>query len=198
MALRPEPRLTRAKYPRLRPTRKAPGERRTTRTRGPWPGWAAADERVKPHAMECSWNVSMPVWALRTDGSGSVVPERLPSVYDQSPPPPEAILSKLPKEVRRSQVGRRWQTIETDTSWLVTLNDGEFGAGLFAVHREAKEARRLDAQLPEPIRWVGKTASGIVAIAGLCHGEGCSRNTYVYHLVPAGGDWKPRLVSSRC
>lgn len=162
----------------------------------PWPGWSAAGERVRSQAMECTWDVSMPVWTLRRDSSGTLVPERLTTIDEESPPPSEAVLSKLPENVRRPQPGRRWRTITSDTGSLVALNDGEFGGGLFFVHRDGAEGRRLDAHLPEPIRWIGKTASDTVAVAGLCHGEGCTRKTHVYHLVPTQADWELRLAAT--
>jgi hypothetical protein len=79
--------------------------------------------------------------------------------------------------------------VEGAKAWLVALDVGEFGEGLYSIGKESRKAVRLDLQLPEAVRWIERLDFGVVAVAGLCHGEGCARATRVYRVDPSPTGW---------
>jgi hypothetical protein len=90
---------------------------------------------------------------------------------------------ELPAELRSSipaDAARR--VIEVSDGWLVAIDHGEFGAGLYHVDKAGARGKRIDAALDEPIRWISRVALGLIGIAGLCHGDACARYTRVYRI----------------
>jgi hypothetical protein len=81
--------------------------------------------------------------------------------------------------------------------WLVAINRGEFGGGLFWVDRTTLQPRRLDASLASPIHWVGVSGTRIFGFVGLCHGESCTHQTTVFEVVDLLRDHNWQLDARR-
>lgn len=127
-------------------------------------------------------------WALQKDEKGRVNPHaampRRTRRWDALPVTP------LPPEIAEPALsGAERRVVEGAKAWLVALDVGEFGEGLYSVDKESRQAVRLDLQLPEPVRWIERLDFGILAVAGLCHGEGCARATRVYRVDPTPTGW---------
>jgi hypothetical protein len=113
---------------------------------------------------------------------------------------------EVPPELDATQfAGAQRTVVPVDNGWLVAIDGGEFSMGLYWVNSASRETRSLDRDLLYPIGWVG-LASGAsgdspLAVAGMCHGEGCTHQTTVYELlfVPDRG-WRlsPKAVIEGC
>jgi hypothetical protein len=152
-----------------------------------WPGWVAVelDHRV---IEACSGHYPT-YWALTDDGAGRVVPRA--SSAQPRPPRWDALpAAAVPPEVAQAVVsGARRRVIEDEKGWLVAMDAGEFGGGLFTLDKGASTAKSLDAELPERIRWIERFDFGAVGVSGLCHGEGCATASYVYSIERAASGW---------
>ncbi|WP_437285000.1 hypothetical protein [Sorangium sp. So ce406] len=131
--------------------------------------------------------MSAPVWGLRRDDVGRVLPVQV----DTSGPVVDPLPVELPAELRSSvPAGAARRVIGVDDGWLVAVDKGEFGAGLFWVDKTGTRGRRVDAALDERIRWISRVPFGLIGVAGLCHGEACARRTTVYRIErDERGDW---------
>ncbi|MDF3068465.1 MAG: hypothetical protein K0R38_4066, partial [Polyangiaceae bacterium] len=161
--------------------------RSSTREAGPWPDWIPTDlnERVLSRCTDSSSSYS----ALSTDKSGRVAPfasVAKPKSARWDPLPG----AEVPLELSQAAVpGTRRTALRDDAGWLVAMDAGEFGGGLYAWDERASSATQLDAALPEAIRWIGRFDFGIVGVAGLCHGEGCALTTAIYDIRRAAAGW---------
>jgi hypothetical protein len=110
-------------------------------------------------------------------------------------------VTPLPPEIAQPEVSQaERRVVEGAKAWLVALDAGEFGEGLYSVDKESGQSVRLDLQLPEPVRWIERLDFGVVAVAGLCHGEGCARATRLYRVEasPTGWTLAPLAELSGC
>lgn len=147
-----------------------------------WKGWSVVG-RVAP---DCPANEDD--WRLATDKAGHVLPikagDRPKPRSDELPGDvPVGELGKLPRPDGPRRV------LKVTNGWLVGADAGEFGGGAFFIARD-KEPKRLDEQLPEPIRWIERFDFGILGVAGRCDGDGCARSSQVYRIDSAGDDWR--------
>lgn len=154
----------------------------------PWPGWVAVpDPQTRPDDIECAGQLSAPMWGLRRDDGGRVLPVQV----GKWAPVVDPLPVELPAELRSSipaDAARR--VIDVDDGWLVAVDKGEFGAGLFWVDKTGMRGRRIDSALDERIRWISRVTFGLIGVAGLCHGEACARHTKLYRIDRnERGDW---------
>jgi hypothetical protein len=154
----------------------------------PWPGWTRMEDAATESLLTSCAGRHPGYWALQKDETGRVspraaMPRRAPR-WDALPVTP------LPPEIAQPAVsGAERRVVEGAKAWLVALDVGEFGEGLYSVDKESRQAVRLDPQLPEAVRWIERLDFGVVAVAGLCHGEGCARATRVYRVDPSPTGW---------
>ncbi len=154
----------------------------------PWAGWTRVGDEVAASLVISCAGRHPGYWSLQKDETGSVapraaMPRRAPR-WDTLP------VATLPPELAQPAVsGAERRVVEGDKAWLVALNVGEFGEGLYSVDKESLQTVRLDLQLPEAVRWIERLDFGVVAVAGLCHGEGCARATRVYRVDPSPTGW---------
>jgi len=108
-------------------------------------------------------------------------------------PPPQL-------DMRAGSGGSR-TAVQVENGWLVAVDRGEAGGGLYSVRAGTLEMQRLDENLADAIRWVGMSEFGILGIAGLCHGDACALRTTVYEISPSiEGGWqlRPRALLKGC
>ncbi|MFC1642254.1 hypothetical protein ACFL5O_06145 [Myxococcota bacterium] len=131
------------------------------------------------------------VFKLKRDQNAQVWPVlSVPGAPRVDPLP----LEPIPRELRSSgpdlsgEASRR--VVEMPDGWLVAMDRGEFGGGLYWVDRANQQVVSLDAARDERIRWIAQVTEGVLGVAGLCHGWGCVRSTSIYHIVRgAHGQW---------
>jgi hypothetical protein len=110
-----------------------------------------------------------------------------------------------PELDHRQFAGTRRTVLAVEDGWLVAIDGGEFAMGLYWVEAGSHELHSLDANLSYPIGWVSngvrESRNIPLAVAGSCHGEGCTHRTTVYELFPAlerGWQLSPRAVIQGC
>lgn len=127
-------------------------------------------------------------WSLHEDEAGGVSPH--PGTLPRVPRWDALPVTPLPPELAQPAVsGAERRVVEGTKAWLVALDVGEFGEGLYSIDKESRQAVRLDLQLPEAVRWIERLDFGVVGVAGLCHGEGCASATRVYRIDPSPTGW---------
>jgi hypothetical protein len=143
----------------------------------PWPNLVRL--LVPPEQRECSNSGSEPRLEWR-DVGGELEP--VPS--EGGPGAIATLPFEAPAElsVTASAASAR-SVVELDDGWLVAMDRGEFGAGLYWVERGTLRTRRIDSSLLHSVRWIGTTEFGIVGAAGLCHGDVCTQRTSLYSVV---------------
>jgi hypothetical protein len=161
----------------------------------PWPGIAALS--APPHDEQCTYLGTQPWLSWQRKGD-QLVPERTaarPLVVDALPFASPAVL-----DVAEGSGGTR-SVVKVENGWLVAVNRGEFGGGLFWVRAGTLEAQPLDQNLVDSVRWVGMSKFGILGVAGLCHGDACTLRTSVYEVSRSvEGQWRlrPSAVLKGC
>ncbi len=96
--------------------------------------------------------------------------------------------------------GTERRVIQVEGGWLVALQEGEMGGGLYWVEASTQKVERLDANLFHYIGWIGMTKFGVVGVAGLCHG-GPGHLTSVLEIFPGveeGWLLRPLAVVKGC
>lgn len=154
---------------------------------GPAP-WAGITRLAGPPAPnECHFIGERPwlFWQGESERAQLVRIARLPTRVDPLPFAPPAMLNVS------ADSGTTRMVTKVKDGWLVAMQRGEFGGGVFWVQADTLEVKQLDAHLGEHVGWIGALESGVVGVAGLCHGEMCTHRTSVYEILPwPDGGWR--------
>lgn len=162
-------------------------------TDAPWPGIARL---AQPEPSECTYTGKQPwlLWQTRADELVPLRRARWPAVVDALP-------FRIPAELE-AKGGSSRTVVTVNDGWLVAMDHGEFGAGLYWVESRSLRLHVLDARLADRVRWVGASGSSILAVAGLCHGISCEgKRTSIYEVRHgADGRWQlsPTAVFDGC
>jgi hypothetical protein len=101
---------------------------------------------------------------------------------------------ELPSELKAELASAAHHSVvSTEDGVLLSLDQGEFGAGLYWVEsahaHSGSHAVRIQPAA-EPIRWIARVSFGIVGVAGLCHGDACAARSAVYRIERSGDGWR--------
>lgn len=158
--------------------------------RSPWPGIAALSAPQQPE--ECTYSGTQPwlIWQGEGDQLAPVRREARPLAVDPLPFAAPPVL-----EVGVGSGGTR-TLVKVENGWLVAVDRGENGGGLYWVRADTLAVQRLDGSLTDSLRWIGRSEFGILGVAGLCHGDACAQRTSVYEVSPAvEGGWGLRPLA---
>jgi hypothetical protein len=100
------------------------------------------------------------VWVQRGDQIVARSARENPTQVDSLP-------FEAPIELAVRARGTRRSVVSQPNGWLVAMDDGEFGGGLYWVEAGTLRLRRLDSNLVDPIRWIGARGNRIVGVSGL-------------------------------
>jgi len=182
-----------ASEPRSAQGTHAPSTAASRAERSPWPGIAALS--APPRAEECTYSAAQP-WLMWQGAGDQLAPRRMAARPVVVAPLPFA----APPVLEVGSSGTR-TVVKVANGWLVAVDRGENGGGLYWVRAETLEAQRIDGSLIDSVRWVGTSEFGILAVAGLCHGDACAQRTSLYELsstVEGGWGLRPLALLKGC
>ena len=145
-----------------------------------WIGWAritAPD--ADSEQLECVRQTGTSRVALSRSAEGRVGPTTVVS-------PPEAVsLPFEPETPLPGGHGNVGQVISRSDGYFVTVDQGEWGGGLFWVAQDTRHAERVGAAENDAIRWIAEVGFGTLAVSGLCHGDACASSSRIFLVEPA-------------
>jgi hypothetical protein len=148
-----------------------------------------ADPSTDQEQLECSQQSVGPFYELsRTPDHGVAPHASATRTLARDALPFEGIVG-LPS----SEIGER-QVVPVNGGFLVALDAGEWGGGLFFVSGSTRRATRVDTP-DQVIRRIARLSFGMVGISGLCHGESCSLKTAIFQIrQPSPDEWRLTLL----
>lgn len=159
----------------------------TAMPRSAWVAWTPiAPPDTDGEQLECVRQTtgSRVTLSRSADGRVSRVTTRAARVATLLPFEPQIPLPGARRSVR--------QVLSRPDGYLVTVDQGEWGGGLFWVPQASRDAEPIGTLGNDAIRWIAELGFGTLAVSGLCHGDACALSSRVslIHRVAASQRWQ--------